>query len=220
MRCFALRSGSLAVCAAFIWTQGSLVLAQGAASGRGDRVGGIESSRTHPTIPETAMVAGARIGLNDVDGLDDTVASFGAFVDYSVGNNVLVGGTLDYWSDSSGSMFNQSVDVSDLTLGANGKLIFTGVNVPMRPFLLGGLALHRIDVSYSEQDVTDRNVVDRFKERYSDSDSEFGIDVGGGVMYRLQRSIDLLGEVRMRRLNDRSIDLDQLAFSGAVAYVM
>jgi opacity protein-like surface antigen len=180
-----------------------------------NRVGG--TVRSAQTPADTTLI-GARLGFVDVESLGDPVMSYGAFGDYALDNNFLVGGTLDYWNKSSGTIGDVSVQVSDLTLGANSKYIFTNVNVPFRPFALAGLAVHRFAVR--EGSVDEDGGIDKLDAKYKDIEAEFGLDFGGGAMYRLQRSLDVLAEIRYRTLTDSGVDLGQLAFSGGVSYLM
>jgi hypothetical protein len=39
-------------------------------------------------------------------------------------------------------------------------------------------------------------------------------------MYRVQTSMDMVAEVRYRRILDRTVDLDQVNYSVALSYVM
>jgi opacity protein-like surface antigen len=133
-----------------------------------------------------------------------------------------LGLTLDYWNDS----FNEGarrVEVDDLVIGGNGKFTFTEFTQGLRPFVLAGLAVHRFQVDVANRDPNADPLIDKFNEydrNTEDVEGELGADFGAGVMYRVQTSMDMLAEVRYRRILDRTVDLDQVNYSVALSYVM
>lgn len=176
--------------------------------------------RAHVPIVAETTVVGARLGVTDVDNLSGLVFSYGAYGDRAIADNFLVGGTLDYWSQTSSDLGFERVQVSDLAVGANSKFIFTNVRAPVRPFVGAGLALHRLAVNVSEEKTSTGPEVSRFKDVNSDVSGELGIDIGGGVLYRIQPDLDVAGEIKWRKLTDPKVDFDQMSFTGALAYNM
>ncbi|MFW7377268.1 MAG: outer membrane protein [Oligoflexus sp.] len=165
----------------------------------------------------TPINFGANVGYVNVDDLADNVVSFGAFGDYGLSPQFLVGGSLDYWSDTSGVISNNPVEVSSLSAGAHGRWVFTNIEAPFRPFVLAGLAVHRIRVSLSERTGDDRSI-DQFSQVYEDIEARMGADIAGGVMYAVDEQIDVIGEIKHRNLFDDKIRFDQWAFSAALSY--
>ena len=180
---------------------------------------GVETTVRHPTVPMHTAMVGARLGTVDAQSLGGLAIGYGVFGDYSIVNNVLVGVTLDYWSNSAGTLNGNGVEVSDVALGAGGKLLFTNVNVPFRPFVSAGVAMHRFTASMREQETEINHAnIDKFNHTYKDIENEPGLDVGAGAAYRLQKSVDLLGELRYRRMLNPGLNLDQVSVAGALAY--
>ena len=170
-----------------------------------------ESAR-YALNPIDQVSVGARIGNQSVDAVGGSTLSYGAFADYGIAHNVLVGGAFDYWSNSSGSLTNNSITLSDFTTSANAKLLITGLTSTFRPFVLGGLAYHNFTVSTARGSSV---LQDRKLEAVR---GRVGFDIGAGAMYRIQTAVDLIGEVRLRRMAQRDVNLDQVAISGALAY--
>jgi opacity protein-like surface antigen len=115
------------------------------------------------------------------------------------------------------------VEVDDLVIGGNGKFMFTEFTPNLRPFVLAGLAVHRFQVDVANRDPNADPLIDKFNEydrNTEDVEGELGADFGAGVMYRVQTSMDMVAEVRYRRILDRTVDLDQVNYSVALSYVM
>lgn len=193
---------------------GALGLISAAAFGQANVAG----SRTAPHTREGTTIVGVRIGAADVETLGDMVFQYGATGDFALADNFLVGGSLDYWSRSSIGVEDSKVEINDLALGANTKFVFTNVSVPFRPFALAGLALHRYSVKVSERNEGDQPELDKYDQVDNDVAGRLGVDLGGGIMYRLQPQVDLAGTILYRKMTDTTIDLDQLAFTGGLSY--
>lgn len=165
---------------------------------------------------------GVNLAAADVNSIDNNVFSFGVFGNYFTTPSFSLGLTLDYWNDS----FNDGarrVEVDDLVIGGNGKFMFTEFTQGLRPFVLAGLAVHRFQVDVANRDPNADPLIDKFNEydrNTEDVEGELGADFGAGVMYRVQTSMDMLAEVRYRRILDRTVDLDQMNYSVALSYVM
>lgn len=176
-----------------------------------------EKRSEHPSFQPDSFIVGARLGLFNVETVDDTVFGYGAFADYAIGTNFLAGGTLDYWSRTSALVQEDRVQINDLALGANGKIVFTNVTTPFRPYALAGLAIHRFQL---KKGTTGGEGLDKLKTHTENDSGKLGIDLGGGMMYRVQQAVDVAGEIRWRRLTDTAAELDQIAFTGGVSYAL
>jgi len=164
-----------------------------------------------------AVFFGAQVGLVNVDNLTDNVVSIGAFGDYGLSDQFMAGGSVNYWRDTSGIIGGNPVEVSDFSIGAHGRWVFTNINTPFRPFALAGLAVHRIRVALSER-IDDDLALAQFSQVYEDIEARIGADIAGGVMYAIDDQIDVIGEIRHRNLFDDKIRFDQWSFSGSLSY--
>jgi opacity protein-like surface antigen len=165
---------------------------------------------------------GVNLAAADVNSIDNNVFSFGVFGNYFTAPNFSLGLTFDYWNDSF-SEGSRRVEVDDLVIGGHGKFMFTEFTSGLRPFVLAGLAVHRFQVNVANRDPNADPLIDKFNEydrNTEDVEGELGADFGAGVMYRVQTSMDMLAEVRYRRILDRTVDLDQVNYSVALSYVM
>ncbi|WP_176736737.1 outer membrane beta-barrel protein [Oligoflexus tunisiensis] len=170
----------------------------------------------------TNWAFGVNLAAADVNSLDNNVFSFGIFGDYFTTPNFSLGLTLDYWNDSMSDR-DRSVEVDDLALGSHGRFFFPDMTQGLRPFVLAGLAVHRFQVDVVNRNPNVEPLTDRFDEydrNTEDVEGELGADFGAGIMYRVQTSMDMLAEVRYRRILDRTVDLDQMNYSVALSYVM
>ncbi len=166
---------------------------------------------------------GVNVGSANVNTIDNSVFSFGVFGDYFNSPNFSLGVSLDYWNDSFNTAPDRRVEVNDLVLGGNGKFMFPDFTTGLRPFVLAGLALHRFQIDTVERDPNADPITDKFSEydrNLADVSGELGADFGAGIFYRVQPSMDLIAELRYRRILDRSVDLDQTNYSVALSYVM
>jgi hypothetical protein len=165
---------------------------------------------------------GVNLAAADVNSITNNVFSFGVFGNYFTSPNFSLGLTLDYWNDS----FNDGarrVEVDDLVVGGNGRFMFSEFTQGLRPFVLAGLAVHRFQVDVANRDLNADPLIDKFNEydrNTEDVEGELGADFAAGVMYRVQTSMDMLAEVRYRRILDRTVDLDQVNYSIALSYVL
>lgn len=163
-------------------------------------------------VPMNAVLAGARAGVTKVENLGDPVLSYGVFGDTAIDDNFLVGGNIDYWEKSSGTLTQNRVSVNDVSLGVNAKYLFTQMIPPVKPFFLAGLSGHRIA---SKTAATVNNI----SQTETKINNELGVDLGAGIMYRVQERVDVLGEARIRNILGGT-SYDQVAFTGGVSYMM
>jgi opacity protein-like surface antigen len=183
---------------------------------------GTDYKRIDVTRDASNWAFGINLAAADVNSLDNNVFSFGILGQYAFDPGFSLGLTLDYWNDSFNDQARR-VEVDDLVLGGHGKFTFTDLTQGFRPFVLAGLALHRFQVDVVNRDPNADPLLDKFNEydrNTEDVEGELGADFGAGVMYRVQSSMDMLAEVRYRRILDRTVDLDQLNYSVALSYVL
>lgn len=178
----------------------------------------VESSKKSIQAADQTTI-GARLGIVNVSSLDNGVISYGAFGDHTVDNRVVVGGTLDYWSMSTAGVSATAISINDVSVGGNGKFIFTDVKSSFKPYATAGLSMHRLSLSKSETADTD-SAMARYREKNNDVSSSVGIDVGGGVVYNVQPQIDVNGQVLYRRLTNPGVNFNQLALTAGVGYRM
>jgi opacity protein-like surface antigen len=171
---------------------------------------------SRPSYDQGAIGIGARLGSTNVERVSDLALQYGAFADYALSNNLLVGGGVDYWSQSEGLEEIGIVETSDLSVSAHGKFLFLRDGV-VRPFALAGLALHRFETNVS-QGSGGVEVEAASEDEDTDVLGQFGADLGAGVIVRIQQNFDAIGEVRARTLFDTSVERDQMTFTGGLAY--
>jgi len=142
---------------------------------------------------------GAAVGYVSPDNLDGTIG-FGAFVDHgTITPRLGLESRVDYWSQSE-EEFGAEASISDLTIGARAKYYFPVSSTTVRPFAGGGLGLHFLSAEVSIE-------VPGFPPMTAeDSSTEFGLDMGGGIVTALSPSTDLHGELWYTLS-----DLDQLS---------
>lgn len=170
-----------------------------------------------------AWTVGANLGSSDVEDISGNVLSLGVFGDYVLDPSFSVGASLDFWNDSFNTNALRRVDVNDAILGVNGRFIFSEFTQGLKPFVLAGLAVHRFSIDTAQRDPNAEPVVDKFvsfDRKNKDISQELGADLGAGIRYRVQSSTDLAGEVRYRRIFDRTVALDQMNYSVSLSYAM
>jgi len=176
------------------------------------------------TTPMASPIAvGANVGVSDVEDVGNNVFSFGIFADYEVAPTFSVGATVDYWNDAFNATGNRRIEIDDTIVGLNGKFRFPDVATGLKPYALAGLAMHRFSVDVNERDPNAEPIIDKFDEFDRDTKDvagEIGADFAGGVIYTIQQDLDVTGEVRYRRVIDRTVALDQMNFTAALSYTM
>ncbi len=170
------------------------------------------STHEHTMSRHTSNQIGVRIGLSKVEQLGDPVMTYGVYADHALDEKLLLGGSLDYWSKSQGSIADTSVSVSDLSAALNLKFVFTNVSMVFRPYLVAGAALHRFEIREAA------NQTKHLESPYRDALGKFGLDYGGGFYYRFDHPIDVFGEIRYRGIMDSNVQLSHLAFTGGINY--
>jgi hypothetical protein len=153
------------------------------------------------------MAAGARGGIVDVDHLGMTF-TVGGFMDFGVADQVTILAGLDYWrdSDEDGGV---TVTVRDLTLSGFGRYVLPTRGRSLAPYFGAGLALHMLEAEVKVGNGVTGGSAD-------DSESELGLDLGGGVMFNIQATSYWLAELRYRSCDD-DIDVDHIAITVGLA---
>ncbi|NIW24424.1 MAG: hypothetical protein GWN29_07580, partial [Gammaproteobacteria bacterium] len=97
---------------------------------------------------------------------------FGAFADLgTITRNMRLEAYMSYWSKSE-EAFELSANANDLTLGARSKYMFRVPSPRLLPFVGGGIGVHFI-----EQSVSDQNDGIRVIPGYEDSATKVGLDL-------------------------------------------
>jgi len=190
-----------------------LLLATPALAGLAAPIGGELRSQG---VAADSTQFGIRLGATKVKQISRATGTYGAYIDRAVADNLLLGGTLDYWSKATGSLGRSEAEVSDIALGLDAKFVFTNTRTAFRPYALAGASVHRFTIK--EVQGSNDNKINRLDSKYRDNAGKFGLDYGAGVMYRVQTAMDLVGELRYRPIMDPGVDLGQVALSGGMAY--
>lgn len=165
-------------------------------------------------------IVGARVGIANVNTIEDNVLNYGVIADYAVTDTLRVGGTFDYWQKPAGTIGEVAYNVNDMAFGAHGKLLLTDLTTRggVQPYALAGLALHRL--SRVKKVRGNANDIDPYQTKAESVSGELGLDFGVGANYSVQENIDVTGEVLYRNIIETTVGLDQLAFTGGVNYAL
>jgi hypothetical protein len=132
---------------------------------------------------------GATLGYIDPEALGGTV-SFGVIADHgTIAPKWGLESRLEYWSSSEGS-FGVEASIRDISLGARTKYYFPIQNPRIRPFAGAGLGMHFLKF---EVVVPPQGGFPGMTEEASQT--ELGLDLGGGIAHDLGPRTDLLAEV-------------------------
>lgn len=144
---------------------------------------------------------GARIGFVDPEGGSGTVA-LGVHVDAgTIVRNVHVTPYFEYWNVGV-NVQGYSVDRSDLTTALDVNADFPMSGSRITPYLGGGFGAHFLNESAASVGGP------------SESDTQFGFNMQGGVRNQVMPNISLFGEVRYAFISDAS----QLKIMGGFTY--
>lgn len=153
---------------------------------------------------------GGNVGLVSPEDIDETVG-LGVFADWgNLSPSWALGSNLDYWSKSEDLGFGTDVSVRDISFSTRAKYLFAVSSPKFQPFVGGGLGLHflRAEVSFDDPFFGE--------ETYSDTQTELGIDLGGGFRTPLGASSELAGDLWYSIVDDFS----QLSLKVGVAFRM
>lgn len=133
---------------------------------------------------------GARIGYVSPEDLDGTVG-FGAFVNLgTIVPNLTLETGIGYWSASTDEA-GADVSVSDFIIGGKVRYGFVLDNSKISPFVGGGLGLHFVSAEVS----TPFGSAD-------DSETKFGIDLGGGAVFPMSPQWDFITDAWFTIVSD------------------
>ena len=131
---------------------------------------------------------GATVGYVSPEDLDGTLG-LGIFADLGTITPVFgLEARLDYWSWSE-EEFGAEVSIDDISIGARGKYLFTIKDSSIRPYLGAGLSMHFLNAEVSFDDGNGGTIT------ADDSQTELGLDLGGGMNTAISPKVDLVGEV-------------------------
>ena len=163
---------------------------------------------THAVANIGLRGAGGRLSFvnpSDIDGTIglDLIADWG-----TLRPQLAVETTLDFWSSEEDFGFFE-VDVRAIAVGGRLKYTFNVTDHRVRPYVAGGLALHFLRFETPTRLVFGVPVAGR-----DDSDTKLGIDFAGGVGYKTNPNLFVVGELRVRLV----ADVSQVMLAGGVVY--
>ncbi len=143
---------------------------------------------------------GARLGLVSPEDLDMTV-SVGGFVNLgTVAQRVRLEPYMDYWSQSESS-FGAEVSLRDFALGTKGLYNFPVSSPKIRPFAGAGLGMHFLKAKVSVPDIDlGGTIIPGYT--LEDSQTQLGLDLGGGIATGVSPTTDLLAEMWYTAVSD------------------
>lgn len=161
------------------------------------------------TLIQTTGFAQTNIGLKSVGGHIgivspehyDTSVELGGVVGLgTLMPNLQLEGNLDFWrkSQSSGDI---TAAFTDISFGGTVNY-FVDINNPnLRPFGSAGLAFHILHSSVDAPTQT-FNGITVGGGSSSDSKTRLGLNIGGGVAYRVSPTLDLIGKLKYHLVSD------------------
>ena len=142
---------------------------------------------------------GASVGYISPEDLDGTLG-LGIFADLGTISPVIgLEARLDYWSWSE-EEFGTEVSIDDISIGARAKYLFTIQDSSIRPYIGAGLSMHFLNAEVTFDDGNGGTMT------VDDSQTELGLDLGGGMATAISPKVDLIGELWYG-----ISDIDQLA---------
>lgn len=177
------------------------------------------TTKALPLTSPDQTTLGVRLGMVNVSNLNNGLISYGAYGDQTVSDNFLIGGSVDFWSLSTGGLSESAVAINDVAIGGNGKFIFTNARATFKPYALAGLALHRISISEGEL-VDGNSPLNKYREKNNDVSTQASIDLGAGALYNVQRQVDVNGLLVYRQMASSGANFNQFGLSAGVGYRM
>jgi opacity protein-like surface antigen len=158
---------------------------------------------------------GGNLGLVSPEDIDETIG-FGVFADWgSFAPSWQLGSSLDFWSKSEDLGFgNGEVSIRDISLTTRAKYLFAVSSPKFQPYVGGGLGLHFIrgEVTIPDEDLGGGFIIPGMT--VSDTQTELGLDLGGGFRTPLGAQTELAGDLWYSIVDDFS----QLSLKVGVAY--
>ncbi len=167
------------------------------------------ATATHAAANLGLRGAGGRLSFvnpSDIDGTVglDFIADWG-----TLRPQLAVETTLDFWSSEEDFGFFQT-DVRDIAFGTRLKYTFNVTDHRVRPYVAGGLALHFVNRETPTTLFPDGTL----RLASEKSDTNLGLDLAGGVGYKTSPTIFVVGELRIRLVDD----VQQVMLAGGVVY--
>jgi hypothetical protein len=148
---------------------------------------------------------GGNVGLVSPENVDETLG-FGLFADWgNLAPAWQLGSNLDVWSKSEELGFNEGeVSIRDISFSTRAKYLFAVSSPKFQPFVGGGLGLHFIrgEVSIPDEDLGGGFFIPGMT--VSDTQTELGLDLGGGFRTPLGAKTELAGDVWYSIVDDFS----------------
>ena len=139
---------------------------------------------------------GGNVGLVSPEDIDETIG-FGAFADWgSFAPNWQLGSNLDFWSKSEDLGFGDGeASIRDISLSTRAKYLFAVSSPKFQPFVGGGLGIHflRAEVTIPDEDLGGGFIIPGMT--VSDTQTELGLDLGGGFRTPLGANTELAGDL-------------------------
>ena len=162
---------------------------------------------------------GVNAGLVSPEDIEETIG-VGVFADWgTLSPQWALGSNLDYWSKSEefGDFFGTTeVSIRDISFTTRAKYLFAVSSPKFQPYVGGGLGLHfiRAEVSIPDQDLGGGFFIPGMT--VSDTQTELGLDIGGGFRTPIGASTELAGDLWYGMVEDFS----QLSLKIGVAFKM
>ena len=146
-----------------------------------------------------ATKVGARAGLVDIDGFGSTFG-VGGYSEIELSKGLSIRPSLDYWQKTKSENFGYAkvdMTLSDLAIGGAVKYAFSLPGAKVQPYVLGGLALHRLSAEVKASSGAYEGAVYQTEA----SETKMGFDLGGGVAYPFSREMEVSAELMMRSVD-------------------
>ena len=153
----------------------------------------VQSTKAAPAASSPKV--GARAGLVSINSAGMTLSG-GGYAEYELAKNIILRPSIDYWQKPTGNRA-LSITLSDLAIAGNVKYVFEAPTLGLKPYLVGGLAMHRfgITTSFSGDDALGRGY------GIEGSSMNLGLDMGGGGSYHISTGKELTAELMLRTIN-------------------
>lgn len=167
-------------------------------------------------IEKNSVIVGGKVGSLRTENQVPAVMTLGAMAEYAAAKNFLIGFGMDYWRNSF-DLEGERVDLRTLTASLQGK-----VALPLQyvsPFVSAGLAEHQLVLNRSASK-DEASELDPVADKKTNTEYQFGIDLGAGLLYNLSQKLDMMLEFKHRNILEESVEYDQIAMSAGVNYFM
>ena len=147
---------------------------------------------------------GVEAGLVNADNIDATLG-FGGFAELgTIAPRVALSTHLGYWSHSENIPGGGDAKVRDIAVSLRGKYLFPVARSTVQPFMGAGVGMHFLSAEF---DVPGFPTME-------DSQTKIGLDLGGGIVKRMNASTDFHVEMWYGLVEDFS----QLSVKAGLAF--